>query len=169
LPNIGVSPVDQNDVIDWWDAFLRSNHDIDVKTGLISEDRNRMFLFAQYERDIPSSRPVVRGTANLASGNAVDVKKIVAPVITTAAETPEFAAQETAFTALAHCYVRRLSDLISIPFIQISASAKSGKESNYDGLWFGIQADDLESGDKIEFGALGVRGFTAQAIWEVAK
>lgn len=169
MSSIGNSPVNGDDVEDWWARFLESDHENDVRTGLISSDRKRMYLFAQFDRDVPGSGPLVRGTADLASANAATVEKIVCPVITTAAETPEYAAQETAFTAFAHCYVRRRNELISVPFSQVPGKAKSGAEPYYDGLWFALQAADLQDGDRIELGAHGVRGFIAQAIWHVKK
>ena len=159
----------EQDVIDWWESFLKSDHGNDVKTGLTKTGDDRMFLFAQHEGDIPSSLPLIRGIANLKAENASDVLKIIAPVMATAAETPQFAAQETAFTVDAYCNVRRSSELFSIPFNRVSATAPVGNEPHYDGHWFCLPVNDLLDGDKIEFGALGVRGFRVEGVWEVEK
>ena len=170
--------VTDQDVIDWWAAFLASDHESDVRTGLVKKDGSTIFLYAQGERDLPSSRTPLRGIVDLTAGNASKVQKIIWPVITTAAETPEFAAFETAVTEGAYSYIRpyvRQYDvshdghLVAIPFSRVAATAASGDEPNYDGLWCCISTADVSNGDTIEFGSRGTRDFTAKAIWKTNK
>jgi hypothetical protein len=159
----------EQDIKDWWKAFLASDHELDAKTGLVKNDDNRIFLFAQYEGDIPSSRTPLRGRVDLKAANASKVQKIIWPVITTAAETSPFAEFETAVTEGAYSYVRHEGDLIVIPFSRVAATGDGGDEPNYDGLWCCISTEGLSKGDRIEFGSRGVRDFTAKAIWEINK
>jgi hypothetical protein len=176
LVNVSSSPVTQQDVKDWWEAFLASNHEVDVSTGLVKNGDNRIFLYAQDERDIPSSRTPLRGRVDLKAENASKVQKIIWPVITTAGETPDFAAFETAVTEGAYSYLRpnvrnydvkQDGGLTAIPFSRVAATAASGDEPNYDGLWCCISTEGLSKGDTIEFGSRGTRDFTAKAIWEI--
>ena len=176
MVNISNISVTDQDVKDWWEVFLASNHESAVSTGLVKKDGSTIFLYAQDERDIPSSRTPLRGIVDLKAENANKVQKIIWPVITTAAETTNFAAFETAVAEGAYSYVRpyvRQYDvshdghLVAIPFSRVAATAASGDEPNYDGLWCCISTADVSNGDTIEFGSRGTRDFTAKAIWEI--
>jgi hypothetical protein len=169
LVNDSGCSVTSKDTIDWWEAFLASDHELDAKTGLVKNGDNKIFLYAQYEGDIPSSRTPLRGRVDLKAGNASKVQKIIWPVIATAAETPEFAEFETAVTESAYSYLRHGGDLSPIPFSRVTATGAGGDEPNYDGLWCCISTEGLSKGDRIEFGSRGVRDFTAKAIWEINK
>ena len=160
--------MESNDVGHWWDKFLKSNRAAALASGLLSDDRNTVFLFAQYERESPV--PVVRGTADLSRDRRPEVRRVIAPLITTQAESEDFARNENIFTEGAYSYVRNEAELIPILFRQQSGAGAVGAgetETYYDGLWFCIQTDDLQDGDKIEFGATGVRDFQAKAVWRV--
>jgi hypothetical protein len=169
---VNVCSLEKTDVIDWWDAFLTSDRANATRTGLLRDDR--MFLFAQFEKGVPADTGSTRGIVDLTSTNTGDVKRIIFPVITTAASNEQFADAETAFTTGAYSNLRKLGDqhLIPLSFERIAAYADRGNilnEPYYDGLWSCIPSDGLDSGDTIEFGPRGVRGYSAFAVWEVKK
>jgi hypothetical protein len=159
-------------VIDWWDSFLTSDRATAARTGLVRD--SRLFLFAQFEKAVPADTGSTRGIVDLTSKSTSNVKRIIFPVITTAAANEQFADAETAFTTGAYSNLRKLGDqhLIALPFERVAALADRGNslsEPYYDGLWSCISSDTLDNGDTIEFGARGVRGYSAFAVWEVKK
>jgi hypothetical protein len=160
--------VSEQDTVDFWDLFLAANQSNRVSAnGLVSGDR--MFLFAQFERD-PRAPAIVRGTADLTNQTISEIK---IPIIISSATNRDFADAENLFTSSAYCNVRRSESQIlePVPFRRIRGHATSNtlNEPFYDGLWTCINRDDLYDGDTIEFGAKGVREYVANAIWRIIK
>jgi hypothetical protein len=160
--------VSEQDTVDFWDLFLAANQSGTVgASGFVSG--NRMFLFAQFERD-PRAPAILRGTADLTDQNISEVK---IPIIINSGTNRDFADAENLFTSSAHCNVRRFEsqNLEPVPFRRVRGHTTSNtlNEPFYDGLWTCINRDDLHDGDTIEFGAKGVREYEANAIWRIIK
>jgi hypothetical protein len=169
LSNISGCAVTPEAVVEWWHAFIESDRRAGLRTGLVSG--NRMFLFAQFEKDVPADPPVLRGIADLRSNPGVT--EMIWPVMNGAYENAQFGDAETAFVTAPFCHLRRRRDQLIFPisFNRVTASDPSGNrlgEPFYDGYWSCIQnTDALGNGDTIEFGAQGVRNHLAHAIWEL--
>jgi hypothetical protein len=160
-------------VVEWWRAFLEflaTDRHVGLTNGLIRN--NRMFLFAQFEKDVPANPPMLRGIADLKSNDGVT--EIMFPVMNGAAENAPFADAETTFVTAAYCYLRRHDDQLLYPItyhrVQASDDRNTLGEPFYDGYWSCIRnTDALGNGDTIEFGAQGSRDFSVNATWEIRK
>ena len=166
-PEIRTCQVTEQDNRDWWEEFLASDRIPASRTGIISGDR--MFLFAQFERDVPADPPILRGIADFTVSEAERVTKVIYPVINTAATNAAFADAENSFITRPYSTVRQYlnQNIISIPFMRVRTNSPNRlNEPYYDGLWSCILKNSLSNGDTIEFGAGGSRSFEAHAIWE---
>jgi hypothetical protein len=157
--------ISDDDIKAWWNAFINSNADA-VDTGLVNDDT--LFIFGVDERKAPSG--TFKGSADLSSGK---INRIIGPAINTLAETKEFAEFETNSAAGTYAFIRKnKGGIIDLNLQVLYTDLGSNPILNYQyshGQWFCIPADKVESGDRIEFGAKGVRDFETKAVWNISK
>jgi hypothetical protein len=172
LSDITECAVSPDAVVAWWREFLGLNSSsrlAKLTSGLVTG--NRMFLFGQFERDVPGDPPMLRGIADLRSNPGVT--EMIWPVMNGAYENAQFGDAETAFVTAPFCHLRRRRDQLIFPisFNRVTASDPSGNrlgEPFYDGYWSCIRKTGaLADGDTIEFGANGSRGFSTNATWQL--
>jgi len=172
LSGISECAVSTDAVVAWWRAFLglnQASRQARLSTGLVNN--NRMFLFAQYEGDVPGDPPMMRGIADLRSNPGVT--EIMWPVVNGAYENAQFGDTETGSVTAPFCHLRRRRDQLIFPisFKRVTTSDPSGNtlgEPFYDGYWSCIQnTGALANGDTIEFGANGSLGFSTNATWQL--
>lgn len=165
--------ISQNDIELWWKKFLdlqlggNSN-----ETPQAMTDKDAIFLYGIDERISPAG--TLRGNVSLKANSK---QRVIGPVINTLAEEQVYAEFETANAAKAYALVRRNGYLGGIEHVSwktiytdLGQDFKKMAPDGYSysgGAWFCISANDLETGDRIEFGAEGTRGFKTEAVWVV--